>query len=1537
MERPVSPTFSEAFTTFTEVSVFDKAVEPVSPMFDSSFLLRITMNDCTILAGRPMLAPTTDRPAHAGYTQPSYAVIQLRSNALIMFQSIENPDATGTKTLHISVENVSASVGTKFDRISNDKAAIMIEPTGAEFRVAYSTEKFGCIVSQDISIDCDTVRSSLTPADLSIVANISKIMFTRLRAFNNPTTIPLSKRTRRGVGNILRYQKKGTGIATRVRAEIQSFSFILLRAYKSQFGAPQFLDFKVEGVKCLLEGCVSAMSGDCSANTSINLLNGEVQSWEYVAEPCSISFCVEQMPNEVVSALSLVSSLISFATKQVLSIAPCSPVQLNLTGRLLRELAEMQYDLSRHDHFSDSGDVVSFPPAVLSTVGLRQATMQRAVAASNRCGLDLVVAYEDQTGLTTTQRIPSGKDGSFSTGCNCVQRSDDLGRFSVKLTQSSALLIGERAPINILPLPCSKNYHIYLLKPTTTISSLLALREEALRERELAPGQPVSPVFAASTDDARYHAEPVIERCMQNQRLKSSVVDVFSLPKGRDLLSSQIWSPEDESCEGTNVLADFFMNQSSGSTDYPEVAAGDVGESPTSPQHVVTTTSCHLASKSHWSKPYLKTDVPEWTDMTCTRVLSKEQVQLPNSQWTWADDWTIERGGKLGENIDADGWSYEVDFESFSRQNRYYRRGDQCRRRCWTRTRILRPPKLGDPLQTHRLVWQLAPSGTDSPSILIRSHVQVINKTSLSLNVYGYSPSWDNDVCMGNCDAGCNLHVPIPLSSALYMRLGRSTGQSDPKSLSNGVFGERFSVIPNSHTSSKFVRTSIELKDVSSTTLHFLVEVRSVSGIVDIIVEPVFKLINLLPCQLDVKIGHMLNTTVVKKSEDLASRRTLKHKVSKTEALIVPSGDSISCNAVNPSLKPHLAMRVPGYEWSKWKRIVNRKVDSTWRSVEGDEEMRFSSNNDEEYADELKMLVKFTRLGGTGDPLVVVASVTCGHCPVVRVYAQYWIVDRTGFGCCFSESFADILGTEPDPLTLRRSYLRREESKIQSIKDDMCIPGYQWSLGSSGVSLYFSQKEKLALAVQVGATRIPSKSKGPVSKWISPIDISNVIPKTVFYVDELHGQRRFELAINVTICPGCFGRTKLISLFPRYQVVNLLHRELIIGQDGCLGNETLIPSRSSMHFHWENASLPPKVRLGAPTAEERARRNYSKSWTIGRLHLDRVGITALRLPKHEEIPMVVQAEVRLATKDQPCAVAVVVWSSSEKSYPLYTLRNSTNHTIFCRQPLQDEEGDFAKSSAPFSDMSQATDAPNSNAGYECGPGFGPIVRSFLGMDRIEEFVWVLKPKQSLCFGFDDPEKLHILEWTFASPNNAKQTAKKAFVEVDAMGSSSSLSLPGSPSVKCTMKAEHSTKVIEFAEITEQPPVGLPSMRQTGLHFHEILDSQISMSGSKSADEGDDDESVTVSIRVDIPTLCISVVDDVEPSNYGREILLVQFERTFLTFSQTREGYQEFEARLLFFQVDNHVHKSIHPVMVRIYPATLYAPLTIRPDFLSTYR
>lgn len=54
---------------------------------------------------------------------------------------------------------------------------------------------------------------------------------------------------------------------------------------------------------------MSALSGECNAAISVDFYNAEVSDWEYAVEPFPMTMSVDQMPNELVSCLTLFSQL----------------------------------------------------------------------------------------------------------------------------------------------------------------------------------------------------------------------------------------------------------------------------------------------------------------------------------------------------------------------------------------------------------------------------------------------------------------------------------------------------------------------------------------------------------------------------------------------------------------------------------------------------------------------------------------------------------------------------------------------------------------------------------------------------------------------------------------------------------------------------------------------------------------------------------------------------------------------------------------------------------------------------------------------------------------------------------------------------------------------------------------------------------------------------------------------------------------------------------------------------------------------------
>lgn len=778
---------------------------------------------------------------------------------------------------------------------------------------------------------------------MMILISISKKMLERLQTFDfhgQPTTQGQHRPAKRSALALVRYQSKGTGIATRIRVEIHTFSFVLLRAYRSKYGATELLDFNIRRLKGKLEGCMSALSGDCSASLAVNFYNSHVGDWEYAVEPFNVALTVDQMPNEL-----------------VLSLSTGSPIHMNMTGIFLRDFAELDFDILRSRKEDDRGADTSekaLTPSVLSTVGLRRATESHSVQIENQTGLDLFItppsSLEQEQPPAGTVRFDVPEPGFIADGGTIAldsvmkvesprkktRSTKTPTKLSLRLAPSSVEYVGEREPIVDLSIEIP-SVRLHAWRPAAPPDHHKGNSRRGGKGRS-SPETVHSDITRNDfISDFAYNAEPVIEWCFQLQRLRSSTVDVFSLQKGRDLLSSSVWSPEDEINDSRIDFTHYLGSEAPVDQKESDAPVDDIlrASSPDLERKTATTRAPH---KSNWLRPYLKQDAPEWTDMTCILRMARERVMLPDSNWIWLNEWTADLSGKFGESTDADGWEYEADFETFTRSRRFYTRGDSCRRRRWTRTRMIKPPRIDDPFRLLKVVWETSRDDAGNYHVKVRSPVTLHNHTSMPLTFFVYSPRWDSDMKAGTAEPGDSLCVPVALASCVYVRLSKKLGTKETDSIDDFAKSDRFLILPTGPSSTTFVRTTMHLQDVTNTTFHFLMQVKNDKGIVDVIIEPVVRVVNLLPCQLECQLGEVLrgasDSTRLEDSRPVVGSNS--KRIGKAETLQIASGQEGKCTAVDPMSKPHISLRVPGYRWSPWQRIVNRNANSnTWRYVRG--------------------------------------------------------------------------------------------------------------------------------------------------------------------------------------------------------------------------------------------------------------------------------------------------------------------------------------------------------------------------------------------------------------------------------------------------------------------------------------------------------------------------------------------------------------------------------------------------------------------------
>ena len=524
-------------------------------------------------------------------------------------------------------------------------------------------------------------------------------------------------------------------------------------------------------------------------------------------------------------------------------------------------------------------------------------------------------------------------------------------------------------------------------------------------------------------------------------------------------------------------------------------------------------------------------------------------------------------------------------------------------------------------------------------------------------------------------------------------------------------------------------------------------------------------------------------------------------------------------------------------------------------------------------------------------------------------------MDKSGFGLRLTDNF-DFTGQQPDLDSLRQSFSSLDLANNSALAPDIKLQGCEWSIGMNGMTLFLSKKERVSFSVihdedVTSETRISNTS---ASRWSAFIDISKAISKTTISVDDITSKRRFELAYHVTSCPSVFSRTLMITFFPRYQIANLLQQDLFVVQDGA-SDRQLIPSQSWLPFHWEDHSLPPKIRIACKVD------NNPGLWTKGCITLNQIGITAIRIPtmKRDE-RVVVQVEVRLSTKKQNSAVLIVIWSSIEKANPLYTLRNDSQHTIFCSQPLlhEDDEGNPVShfdclSNEELLDATQDSqtgalgriarehDSTRMHNNRTHGSNLKSIVNEVLrggcngcnlsrdinNINEREEFVWTLQPGESIGFGFDNPALTpHLLEWTCLTSSALLvhgEDSDVGRIDLDNVGAFTSVTLLDGDEVKCQIVVEQSTKVVLFTDSNTEA-------------------SDYCVNGL-----------ISLTVQLNVPGVNISIIDDI--CDVPKEIILITTEGWLCNFSQTREGLHELEFKLSAIQADNFILNAEHPVLV----------------------
>ncbi len=761
--------------------------------------------------------------------------------------------------------------------------------------------------------------------------------------------------------------------------------------------------------------------------------------------------------------------------------------------------------------------------------------------------------------------------------------------------------------------------------------------------------------------------------------------------------------------------------------------------------------------------------------------------------------------------------------------------------------------------------------------------------TNLALFCFGHKLSWQSHKLLGHVLPDEECIVPADLSSVTHLALAVK------KEDGSFNFSDRIVIIPTSFTCQRRLRAEIYLdapndsnEFLNSSNLHFHISMICISGVIELSILPVLKIANLLPCSLKYRLSE-------------AARQSEEFR--KTDEGFIDVGGNGSSSSVDPSLNPQISLQLPGYSWSSYQRIVNRiDAELSWKPSKSDEKHRHKGNQPRKSDGYTSTIHLKSQIDG--DPLTIVLEVICGHVPTLKLYAQYWIVDLSGFGlrfCDGSNKWAigkDGMASANCRRTYSSGYLGRKQDSI----------GHEWAIGKDGMSFYFSDVGRLAVMIDFYKGDTAGKPERMIkSTWSKLLDVSHNIPKTVFSVDEVGSNRRYDFSYDVTNGPSIFSQTKIIRVFSRFHVINLSSGALYLRQQGCSNAITFVPPNAHVPFHWEDSTFSLNINISTNCV----------NWTKGSVNLEKVGVSSIKLDTLSPLPAVLQVEVRLVPKDQNGAVDILIWDPNELQ-PIYTLKNLSSHTITCRQQNNEECDALEK-------VDGETDIDNGNNNFDILASVLPGCNVTSQASNVTDFVaagldcsfmtkqascdddiseWNLKKGSIIHFGFDDPQKPHVLEWAVEGIKDEE----KGMVQIDTVGSSSLVTGSNGVAVSCIVRATDSAKVIEFSDVGPNKDI-VGSML-------EKVSKNTSLAICSKDETGIDPANKAFTVKVSIPGIALSLIENNDDNEPGQEIFLMTIGNSTVCLAQSAEGFRDIELIVTSIQIDNHIHPKIaHPVLL----------------------
>ena len=367
----------------------------------------------------------------------------------------------------------------------------------------------------------------------------------------------------------------------------------------------------------------------------------------------------------------------------------------------------------------------------------------------------------------------------------------------------------------------------------------------------------------------------------------------------------------------------------------------------------------------------------------------------------------------------------------------------------------------------------------------------------------------------------------------------------------------------------------------------------------------------------------------------------------------IPKGEYQFIHSVDPSIPLTLSVKIPCFGWSKAEDINSTTPSEVLQLL--DEQQRKLN-------------------------LRVINLVEFSGMRKISVFAQYWMVNHTGLRLLYRRAGLD-------------SSLAAGQGQLEKKTISLSHHPREWYNNDNEYNepfLFTTPFYSIDLRGDLAKIKIAN------SEWSQNINLNSQGTTSFLEIPDNYQDGRitrcFSISMTVSAGTDIFWRTKVVSWYPRFIIINNLENEFIYHQKGCLAHLCSIHPGENIPFHWADKDAPRQICI----------RINDKGWEwSGGFEISELCSFSLKMRNSKDSALYYLARVRVKIDN---ASTLVIVSPENNEFPGYKIENQTTKLMKIHQVH-----------STFTDIIQ----PKSNIPYAWDKPMAPhkIVISFDGHDE----------------------------------------------------------------------------------------------------------------------------------------------------------------------------------------------------------------------------